>query len=165
MYYGYGLHFLPAGHWSAQLKAYRDSPTHRAQHATLTLPWTKGPKTEGPWGLSNSHSFTFNKTPAIFLSENTYSLGTRSSIPTGCRDISWKMASHLSGHNLQVDASLVPLKGHSVAVLGQHILDSMFCDRIHGFHWTCVYMLYHLWHIRRSSVLFLATPLLNGDSK
>lgn len=44
-YYGYGSHFLPVGPWSAQLKAYRDSPTQNTA-CYLTLPWTKGPKTE-----------------------------------------------------------------------------------------------------------------------
>ena len=64
-YYGYGLHFLPAGPWSAQLKAYRDSATQNTAFPDTAL--DQGSQNRGLQGLSNSHSFTVNKTPAIFL--------------------------------------------------------------------------------------------------
>lgn len=118
----------------------------------------QGSQNRGLRGLSNSHSFTFNKTPAIFLVK-TLTLWEPGALYLQVAEIypgRWHPI--FSGHNLQVDASLVPLKGHSVAVLGQHILDSMFCDRIHGFHWTCVYMLYHLWHIGDPLCYFLPLP-------
>ena len=82
-------------------------------------------------GLGSIHSLKFNQALAVFVVETLLLWETET---TGCRDISWKMSFHLFRYQLQVHASAIPSKGHSVALRGQYILDGVFCDRIQGSH-------------------------------